>query len=174
MSDALNPYQSPETAFVPVKPLAAQGILTEAMLIHLKGASPWLRFVGILGFIGSGLTVFSGASIFLLVPLAAQIWDRAPGSEPFSAVMGMVFSGSLGVYCIGLGVLLFFLSLFAYRFGEKILSYLRNGMEEDLETAFRNNKNFWKFLGILCIISLAFIPFLIIGSVIAVAAAALF
>jgi len=98
-----------------------------------------------------------------------ELWGEIPGFKAvFSDVWGAVFSGGLAVLCIGAGVLMFFPSLFIYRFGEKIRSYLRVGAEQELEQAFRNNKSFWKFTGIICIIYLAFIPVLIIVGIIVV------
>ena len=174
MSDTVNPYQSPETEAVPVKPLVAQGTLSETMLIYLKGASPWLRFIGILGFIGSGITALSGLSLFAINPMMSRIWGEIPGFDAaFGGTLTTVFSGSMAVFCAGIGVLMFFPSFFVYRFGDKIRSFLRTGMDQDLELAFRNNKSLWKFLGIISIIELAFIPLTIIGGIIAVVTMAL-
>ena len=172
MSGEVNPYQSPENPSAPVKPLAAQGMLTETMLVYLKDASPWLRFIGILGFIGSGITVLTGISFLAIIPLLGQALGEVPEFDSFATTAGLAFSGVIMAYCLAGGVLMFFLSLFAFRFGEKIRSYLRTGAETDLETAFKNNKNLWKFLGILCIISLAFIPMLIIGGILVALAVA--
>ena len=175
MSDAENPYRSPEvTAFVG-KPLAAQGALTETMLIYLKEASPWLRFIGIVGFIGAGVAALGGLSSLAIVPAMEQVWeqvgDEVPGFEAFGDVFGSIFGGTMAVFSIGGAVFMFFPALFIYRFGEKIRSYLRTGMEQDLEQAFRNNKSFWKFVGIVCIIYLAIIPLMLVFSIIAVVAA---
>ena len=167
MSDAVNPYQSPETAVVPEKPLAIQGTLTETMLVHLKGATPWLRFVGILGFISSGFVALTGFSILPFISIVNRLWTEIPGFESFNGAFGVVFNGSMVIIFIGAGVLLFFPSLYIFRFGERIRSYLKTGADGELELAFRNNKSLWKFAGILCIVQLAFLPLLIIGSIIA-------
>lgn len=166
MSDTVNPYQSPETPAVPEKPLATQGALTETMLLYLKGASPWLRFVGILGFIGSGITVVWGFVFIAIIPFMNEIWDEVPGFESFSVFFGAAFSGGMAALIIGMGALMFVPCLFIYRFGEKIRSYLRIGAERELELAFKNNKSLWKFTGILCIVELAFLPLMIIVAVI--------
>ena len=50
---------------------------------------------------------------------------------------------------------------------------MRNGMDQDLEQAFRNNKSLWKFYGIICIICLAFIPLTVIITTIVTIASAL-
>ena len=176
MSDMVNPYQSPETAAVPVTPLVAQGALTETMLIHLKGAAPWLRFIGILGFIATGLTVVWGISLFALIPLFGQTWGELFNFESlssYSGIFGTILGGSMGLLVTAGGALMFFPSLFMYRFGEKIRSFLRTGVDQDLELAFKNNRSLWKFLGIICIIQLAFIPLLIIAGIIIVAVIAL-
>jgi len=167
MSDSVNPFESPQTAVIPEKPLVAQGTITETMLIYLKGASPWLRFIGILGFIGAGITVLYGIAFFAFVPIVGRVWGEIPGFKQFSAFMGAAFGGTMAVFLMGVAVLVFFPSLFIYRFGDKIRSYLRTGTEQELELALKNNKSFWKFIGILHIIELAFIPLLIIGGIIA-------
>ena len=74
MSDVVNPYQSPEAPAIPVNPLAAQGVLTETMLSYLKGASPWIRFIGILGFISSGISALWGICMLVLFPLMNLDW----------------------------------------------------------------------------------------------------
>ena len=164
MSDIVNPYQSPEATVVPDNVPAGQGTLTEAMLIQLKGASPWLRFVGVLGFIGAGFTILTGVVFFAIIPLITRSFA---GLDPFSGLMDAVFWVIIAVFCIIVGVLMVLPSLFMYRFGEKIRGYLRTGAEQELEAAFKNNRLLWKFIGIICIVSLASFPLMMIGSFIA-------
>jgi len=78
------------------------------------------------------------------------------------------------VLCLIGALLIFVPSLFLYKTGGRIRSYLRTGADQDLEQAFKNNMSFWKFAGIICIIQLAFLPLLIIGGIIAGAASVLF
>ena len=174
MSDLSNPYQSPEADIKIVKPLVSHGILTDTMLKNLRDASPWLRFMGIMGFIGSGFMVLAGTLFIFILPFGISIFDD--GSDFFSGLLG---SSSLmigySMYFIGGGLLMFFPALFTYRFGAKIREFFLSNSEGELELAFRNNKSLWKFYGILTIIMLASLPILIIiGVIIAVAAFALF
>jgi hypothetical protein len=172
MSDNANPYQSPEAAVRPETPLVSQTALTEIMLVHLKGASPWLRFIGIMGFICCGFMVLGGIIFLALIPAMGSLWSTVPGMESLPSVFGAAFGGSMGVYFFICAVIGFFPSRFMYTFGSRIRSYLRSGADRDLEEAFRNNKFLWKFAGIVTIISLAFIPVMIIvGIVVAVAMA---
>jgi hypothetical protein len=151
MSDD-NPYQSPQ-AEISVERTGARGCLTEVMVSHLGAAAPWIRFIGVLGYVGCGFTVLMGLGCIIAGPAAGSLFNRWGG------VVGMV---SLGIIYIALGVLLFFPAMFAYNFGVRIRNYLRSSSEYELEEAFKNNRSLWKFLGILAIVELALLPILII------------
>jgi hypothetical protein len=172
MSDATNPFQSPQADSQVVRPLVSQGTLSEIMVKYLSDASPWLRFIGIMGFIGSGLMVLLGIIFFASMPFAGNMLDQS-----LDDVLGTVFgllAPMMAVYAvlfIGSGVVAFFPSLFTYRFGALIRNYTITNSEADLELAFRNNMSLWKFKGILVIISLAAAPILTIISVVIIAAA---
>ncbi|MDR1586886.1 MAG: hypothetical protein LBS57_05460 [Treponema sp.] len=158
MPDIGNPYQSPQNVGILGKPFAAQGALTDTMLRHLKEASPWLRFIGILSYIGCGFMFFVGIIITIILSAVSSLADEFGGFP----------AGILGFAYIALGALTFFPARFIYSFGSKIRSYMLSRSDEDLEQAFKNNKSLWKFCGICSIVCLAFIPLGIIGSVIAV------
>jgi hypothetical protein len=168
MSDASNPYQSPRAESEPAAALTNQGVLTENMLFYLRGASPWLRFIGVLTYIGSGFMVAAGLVMMVVMPGFSGIslssftdgWMRG-----LEGVAGLI-------YIIG-GVIIFFPARFTYNFGAKIRTYLQNNTEQELELAFKNNKSLWKFYGILSIVYLAFIPVaLVIGIIAAIGFAA--
>ena len=174
MPDLSNPFQSPETDAKIVKPLVSQGILTDTMIKYLRDTSPWLHFMGIMGFIGSGFMAFAGLLFIIFVPFGLNLFDDSSGFfsdfiSPFTLMMGNA------LYLIGAGVLMFFPALFTYRFGAKIRSFILSNSEDELELALKNNKSLWKFNGILMIIILAFLPvMIIIGVIVAVAAIAIF
>jgi hypothetical protein len=163
MSDGSdNPYESPLTEASVVKPLASRGYLTETMLTHLKGASPWLRFVGIAGFIMCGISAVFGLTMAAgIQSLPIPGWNTAMGLGFFILYLGYV-------------ALMFFPILFIFRFGWKIKRYLHTGDEADLEAAFKNNKSLWIFMGILSIIFLTFLGLMVaFGGLAAVIAAAM-
>jgi hypothetical protein len=156
MSDDMNPYQSPQSPVNPEPESAAR--LTATMVRYLKEAAPWLRFIGILSFVGCGFMVLVGI-LFLLAALIRP---------DFTGELGWVSGGIGSIAYIGSGVLMFFPARFTYTFGAKIRGYLHSNAEEDLEQAFKNNKALWKFNGVLYIIALALVPVGIVGVVIAV------
>jgi len=156
MSDYENPYKSPETSIVPENQEGTGIVLTEIMLGYLKEASPWLRFIGILGFVGCG--------IMCLVGIISAIFSSVLSS--IAGELGALPAGLLSLFYIAGGALYFFPARFTYNFGAKIRDYQISSSNDDLELAFKNNKSLWKFNGILAIVCLAFIPFLIIISII--------
>ncbi|MDR0586011.1 MAG: hypothetical protein LBG26_02100, partial [Treponema sp.] len=113
MSDnSENPYESPQAEISSVKPLTTQGALTETMVLYLKGTSPWLRFVGIAGFIMLGL--------YALVGLAMVAGIQSAAIPGLYGGMGALF----GLFFLGAIALMFFPVLFIFRFGQKIKSYV--------------------------------------------------
>jgi len=171
MSDMLNMRNSYDVSPTLEKPRASQRMLTDTMLAYLNGASPWLRFIGILGFIYAGLTVVGGLFFLLFVPVMEGLLDGMTGFG-FSDEIFMWIGAWWGVLYVAMGVIIFIPSVFTYRFGAKIRSYSGTGAEVDLEQAFRSNKSLWKFYGILFIASVAFaILMTVIGVFAAVAVA---
>jgi len=151
MSDYSNPYRSPETQIIPENPKGAA--ITELMLRYLQGASPWLRFMGIIGYIGFSLICLIGV-IFFFVSL----------STPAIAFTILI------LYSL-IALLVFFPARFSFNFGKYIRSYLYSQDANDLETALSNNKSYWKFTGILTIIYLSLIVTVILLSIIRITAA---
>ena len=175
MSDTVNPFKGPETVAAPLSPLTAQGTLTETMLKYLKNASPWLRFIGVLGFIGSGITVLWGIISMAFGSFTWRVLKEIPGFKPLSEISstgGTALMLLTGLLTFGMAAIIFIPALFTYKFGSMIRSYLRTGADQDLELALKSNKSLWKFRGIIYIIYLAFVPLtVVIGIIVAVASA---
>jgi len=112
------------------------------MLGYLRKSSPWIKLIGILGFICSGLMITGGFFIIVILPflIYPQYYSAAKSS---------------GFFYIITGIISMFPSLFTYRLGKKIQIYFCNGFDKDLESAFKYNKIFWQFMGIFYIISLS-------------------
>lgn len=156
-----NPYASPQTEISAVKPLA-QRVLTENTLFYLKGAAPWLRFIGVAGFIFLGL----GAVNFITVLVAFQNMS-VPGFES----LGVPFL--LGIFLV-VEIIGLFPAVFIFQFGGKLRAYLHSGDEADLEQAFKNNKSLWTFTGVLTIIFLGLVGLSLLITLPAAAMSAVF
>jgi hypothetical protein len=133
------------------------------MLFYLRGASPWLRFVGIVTFIGLGLAVAGIVTVLIII----AVQGGALGGTLLAALGGGII---LVVYAPVL-VVYFFTAYFTFRFGSKIRGYLQTGDPAELELAFKHNKSLWTLTGVLYIIGLAFGVLLVIGYAVAALAA---
>lgn len=168
MSDVENPWQSPQSATVP-ETKTGGAALNDTMLRYLREASPWLRFIGILGYIACGLMVAGGlvgGIMMMAVSGIAEEFDSLAGG------FGSATAGAFALLYVVMGAIYFFPARFAYTFGDKLRNYTLSNNEHDLETAFKNNKSLWKFYGIFCIVCLAFLPLVIIGGIVAALGAA--
>ena len=158
-----NPYERPQTEAGELSSLSERTI-SETMLYYLKGAAPWLRFIGITGFIFSGL---------MALGIVAMMYGLGSVLAPYDD-FGVLAAMGGGVFIIYLPfvAIYFFLSLFSFRFGGFIKRYVQSGNNQDLEEAFKNNKYLWTLYGVLLIIGLAFtalvVLILIIAAVLAV------
>ena len=167
MSDSINPYESPGAKTEPERALMTQAALTEKMLLLLKEASPWIRFVGIVSIIFAVSTMVSGITTLAASSSAAQAFDMMGMGE-----LGTAVTVFMGLFIIGAGVITLFLGIYSFKFGDRIKSYFNTGADADLEIAFKNSKSYWKLYGIIMIITLAFIALVIIATIIIVAVAA--
>jgi len=152
MSDSQNPYEGSASSGS-----ANSGVITETMARWLIEASPWLRFLGVMGFISVGLLAVSGLVFMIMGPALSSLGGD---SVPFGGGMGVV----LGFVYIAMGVLYVFPARFIWNFGTRIKSWKETKDGQDLEKALESNKSLWKFSGILMIICLASLPVsLVIG-----------
>jgi len=152
-----NPYESPQTEANAVNPLSGR-VLTENMLYYLKGASPWLRFVGIVGFIFLGIVLVG----LLVAIIGFDSLSNSLGMGSFTSFVFVIYLPTL--------VIMFFLVFFTYRFGKRIQAYLHTGDSAYLEDAFKNNKSYWTLTGVLYIIALAGFALALLGGIIAAVA----
>jgi len=119
---------------------------------HLSEAGKWARFLAIAGFIFIGLMVVAG--IFLSITFSSLETQSTYNGNPagmFSAMgVGMM------LFYILFAVIMFFPLLFLLRFANKIKTALAANDQEQLNTSFQNLKAYFRFIGIVTIIGLAF------------------
>jgi hypothetical protein len=119
---------------------AAEGdtVVTDAMLAALAGTRPWVRLISVLLFIGAGLGLL--ASLISMVAVG-----HVPGGPP------AVLIGAIQVLaCLLYLVPAWYLSRYSGALG----SFLQGGTVAELEAALDSQKSFWKFVGILTLITM--------------------
>jgi len=130
--------QRQEESFAFEPAAAGDAVVTDAMLAALAGTRPWVRLISVLLFIGAGLGLL--ASLISLVAVG-----HVPGGPP------AVLIGAIQVLaCLLYLVPAWYLSRYAGALG----SFLQGGAAAELEAALDSQKSFWKFVGILTLITM--------------------
>ena len=118
----------------------------------LRATKPWTRLLSILGFIGTGLTIIVGLGIIL----GRNFLPMPPDAPP------LIF---VGVFYILTSVLYLIPSIWLSKYSSAIASFLKGGDSVQLGNAIAYQKSFWKFVGILVLVS---IVFMIVGIIAAI------
>ncbi len=158
MSDSTNPYKSPRTDPSGQEFAGSLGAITEPMITYMKEASPWIRFIAIYGFIMAGFYILGGAIVAALWPMMTSLMTEADLAEAGLGSGFLGIFGGMGLFMVAFGVVMIFPLRYLYNFGSKLRTFVQTSNESALEIAFKNNKSFWKFCGILTIILMALIP----------------
>ena len=129
-------------------------IIDDAAISHLKEAAVWGKFLGIMGFVYSIVIALSG--------IFTGIWSR------YSQRSNRMMQASLTamIYLVGAAII-FFMSLYLFRFAKKIQVSILSNNQQGLSDAFRNLKLYFRFAGIISIIALMLTVLAIVGMMLA-------
>jgi len=114
---------------------------------YLKETAKWAKFLAIVGFVVCGLIALAG--IFAGTVLSATMGQFGGGYGASFGIMATV------MYLI-MAVVYFFPCLFLFRFATRMQVVLQNNDQPNLSVALSNLKSYFKFIGILTLIALAF------------------
>lgn len=128
------------------RPAAApREVITQPMLDMLRKTRPWVRFLSIMGFLMVGLIVLIGLGVAGFGVFTAVTGERSQGA----LMLG------LGVLYVVMGLLYFYPSRYLARYAGAITRTLDGPSRTSaLEEALRWQKSFWKFAGILTLVTL--------------------
>lgn len=150
---------------------AAGGLvgLTPRAQQYLDETRPWVRFIAILTFLVAGLMLMGGLGLLafsVLGGLAAT--DRAG----FGAIGGAIGGGLLASLYVVMALLYLAPGTYLFRYASAIARLRATASGGALEEALKHQKSFWRFVGILTVISFVLaIVGIVVGVVIAVIAA---
>lgn len=117
-------------------PQESYGPITPLMIEHLRATKPWVRLMSIILFISVAL-IFLGAGIILLMPTGM-------GGSGFSLLIAVVY--------LALGALYLFPAYFLHQYASSIRNLEQGGGDVAMEEALRNQKSFWRFVGITTLV----------------------
>jgi hypothetical protein len=132
--------------------------LDQSALNFLNESARWARFLSIIGFISCGLMVvgsFFGSAI-------ASIMYSSMGNEALSMMGG----GFIAILYLLVASLVFFPSLYLFRFSSKMRKAFRNNDQVILTDSLKNLKSFFKFYGICTVVILSFYALIIVAAII--------
>jgi hypothetical protein len=129
---------------------------------HLSEAAKWARFLAICGFVFLGLMVVYG--IFMSFVFANMMgtmskYDSTYSTNSLKSIMG----AGMIIFYIVCAVIAFFPYYFLLRFANKMKAALVSNDQDSLNGSFQNLKILYRYMGILMIISLAFMIFAILA-----------
>ena len=113
---------------------------------YLREAGKWAVFLGILGFIGTGLILICALFVSTILALMAQYQP-----SPYPAGIGSAISF---VYVL-IAVFNFFFALYLYQFGSRIKKAILYQDAVETNKAFEKLKSFFKLWGITTIVIIA-------------------
>jgi hypothetical protein len=148
---SFNPYQAPHA------PLDAhhagvqrgEGQATQLTIEHLRGTSPWVLFLSILGFIIAGFSVLGGLGTMIMVPIAMTTAPSSGDQTGMAAGMGIIVA--TGLFYLVMGVAYGVGSYFLVKYTQSIGRLVASGLVSDVEEALAAQRMFWKSAGIITI-----------------------
>ncbi|MGS2723383.1 DUF5362 family protein [Porticoccus sp. GXU_MW_L64] len=148
-----NPYSTPQADTA--GPHSNQNV-SQDVIDKLAGTKPWVTLIAVLFYISAGFMILGGAGMMV----AGSAIDNATGTADFigTGVLGFIYIFSALLYLLP--------ALYLSRYGSRIGDLVNNPDESSLVAAIEQQRKFWKFAGILCIIMLAL---MVVGMLAAIA-----
>lgn len=135
-------------------------ILTNDAQHFLLQTAKWAKFLGIVGFVYTGILVLAAFGSHNMSSMAGA-YGQSPGLLGAMGTFGMLF------YIVG-ALISFFLSLYMYQFADRAKSAVLLANSNMLTGSFEKLKSFFKTYGIIVIISLAIMLLVLIGVMVGV------
>jgi Family of unknown function (DUF5362) len=126
---------------------------------YLSETAKWARFLSILGFIFCGLIFICSFFIGTLIATAMTNFYGSPG---------LFGSSFFTVFYLGIGLLIFFPTLYLFNFSRKMKNAVRANDQLALDNSLKNLKSFFKFNGIVAIITISLYTLAIIFAIVGV------
>ena len=134
--------------------MAQQIVVSDGMLDALNATRPWVKFLAILGFVVMAFMVLAGLIMFVG-------FSVAPEASKLPAFFGPVF----GVVYVVMAVFFYLIPcLYLLRYANAITRIPASG-QTALEDALKQQKSFWKYMGIFAIIVITVYVLCIIGGI---------
>ena len=162
-----NPYQTPQSDIFSGNTYAKNdGGVSAGVINELYKTKGWVRFLSVLGFIGSGFYFL--AIILYFIGAGVMASKMADELGPIGVAGGLF----VGIFYIIIGIIFTYPTVRMWKYASRINFLIYSERVEDLEDALAQQRSIWRFNGILALIGLIlFAGGLIAGMVIPAIAA---
>lgn len=150
-----NPYSSPQSGAYDAGNAAIRtpNIVSAGVIQQLAGTKPWVRLFAILMWIGAGLMLLGALAMIA----GSAVFAKGGGAMGAAAMIG------IGVLYALIGILYVYPALKLWKYGSRIGALLVTASEIDLEAALGEQRAFWKFAGMMVIITFVIYILAMIG-----------
>ncbi len=126
----------------------ASGMVSGPTKEALRGTKGWVKLVGVLLFIGAGLTILGAVAMLAGAAMGGMgaMGGSKQGPAPFAlmAVMCVFYLAFAAVY--------FFMGMYLFNYSNAIGRLLADDQVSTLETALQSQQKFWKLAGIIALV----------------------
>ena len=149
----LNPYAA--SAEISTEPLPAydRQSVSPVIVSHLSAAKPWIQFVGIIGYLASGIAFLMALGMAFSITTLRRLQSSMEFHDGDSSPP-MLLLASMAIGCLLAGILGIVFSTKLVRYASAITRLQYSGQSDYLEETMDRNRRCWKFAGILTILGL--------------------
>ena len=136
-------------------------VITQQAHEFLDQTRPWIRFVSIVIFVVAAMMAVAAVAMVALA--MAGVISRSTASNPFGAV-GIVIAAFfyLMMACVYIAP-----GVFLHRYASAMRRFKETCAPEALEDAFKHQRSFWRFVGILTAIGLVIMLLVLVVAILA-------
>ncbi len=139
-------YGAPAAPGAPAPFRSNDAEVSGAAVEAVRQTKPWVTLLGVLGFILSGLFL-AGALLMIVFGLFSAVG----GAGASAAMSGL----AVGAVYVPLALVYLYPALKLWKYSRAIGRLVTSYASSDLEDALREQKSFWKFVGVTSIVGIA-------------------
>ena len=159
MSDVEKMYQAPEKLGEIQTPTDGATGVTPQTRQFIGQAAAWLKFIGVMGFIGCGFIALFGVIAIVMPGVLKNV-------ASMKVLMTSGMSGFGGIIYLGIAVAMFFPARFMYQMGIAANGYHLQGQPNSLQELVLNLKKWAKFNGVFILIWIGILILFFIGAIV--------
>ncbi len=152
-----NPYATPTANPYGSSSSLSADAVSPGTIAALAGTKPWVRFMSVMMWIGVGFMVLAG---IMMATVMNGIMAATQPNNPFGKSFGLL----MGLLYIVMSFLYIYPALKLGNFASRIKDLMNSRSVSDLDAALNQQRQFWKFLGVMMIVLFSLYILIAIGA----------